>query len=111
MNTELYHVIIYVPKSHADDMRAAIARAGAGSIGNYNECSFSSEGTGRFLPNDEANPTVGTSNEAQEVPEEKIETVVQNNNIKEVLQAAKKNHPYEEPAIHVIPMMDYKKIL
>ncbi len=111
MAEKLYHVIIYVPVSHADDIRKALEKSGAGSIGNYSGCSFSTRGIGRFRPLKNAHPAIGNIGNMEEVEEERIEVVVTKETLHEALKAVKTVHPYEEPAIHVLPMKDYKDIL
>lgn len=107
----LYHLVIYVPLTHADAVRKAIADAGAGTLGNYDRCSFSVRGTGRFRPLKGANPHLGSEGAIEEVEEERIEVVVEEKYLKEVVKAARKEHPYEEPAIHVLAMQDEKDFL
>jgi len=111
MQPDFYHLIIYSPLSHAEKIRTALADAGGGKIGNYDACSFSVRGIGRFRPNEKADPTIGKIGEMTEVEEERIEVVVIATELPSVLDAVRKVHPYEEPAIHVIPMLDYKKFL
>ena len=106
-----YHVIIYAPLDAADAIRTALANAGAGAIGDYDSCSFSSRGTGRFRPLKEADPHIGSVETLEEVEEERIEVVVATDNIKSVLESVIAVHPYEEPAIHVLPMVDYRTLL
>lgn len=106
-----FHLIVYVPVSHASDVRNALADAGAGQIGNYDSCSFSVQGTGRFRPNKNAKPTVGKPGVLESVDEERIEVVVDEEKLKHVLDAVITAHPYEEPAIHVIRMIDYKTLI
>lgn len=103
----MYHLIVYVPLDDAPKVREAMASAGAGKIGNYDSCSFSVRGTGRFRPNAHAKPAIGKANVLEEVEEERIEAVVTEEDLKAVLQAVVKAHPYEEPAIHVWKMEDY----
>ncbi|MBI3332383.1 hypothetical protein HYZ99_05520 [Candidatus Peregrinibacteria bacterium] len=100
-----YHLIVYVPLSHADTVRQALASGGAGQIGNYDNCSFSMTGVGRFRPLKGSNPTIGSEGKLQEVPEERIEVLVAAERVEPVIMAVRKVHPYEEPAIHVLPMM------
>ena len=107
----LYHLIIYCPEDAADAVRTAAASSGAGSIGNYESCSFSSKGTGRFRPLKGADPAIGSVGEIEEVAEERIEVVATDEVITNVLNAITKAHPYEEPAIHVLPMEEYKALL
>lgn len=110
MELNLYHLIVYVPLSHADAVREALGNAGAGRIGNYDFCSFSMRGIGRFRPDDAARPAIGIAGTIEEVEEERIEVVVSSDeaSLKRILNAVKKAHPYEEPAIHLVPMRDYK---
>ncbi len=112
MDATLYHIIVYVPMTHADAVRKALANAGAGRIGLYDSCSFSSHGVGRFRPLKGANPAVGTEGELETVDEERIEAVIpEDADPKKVLMAVRAVHPYEEPAIHLLPMADDKKFL
>ena len=111
MQTEYYHLIIYTPVDSADNIRQALSDADAGYIGNYDSCSFSSRGTRRFRPLEGADPAIGSQGKLEEVDEERIEVVVTAERLKEVLKAVKEVHPYDEPAIHVLPMLDYKSII
>jgi hypothetical protein len=96
----LYHLVIYVPVTHADAVRKALAESGAGNIGNYDSCSFSSRGIGRFRPLKGSDPHIGSEGQIAEVEEERIEVVVEEKKLSNVLRSAKDAHPYEEPAIH-----------
>ncbi|MBI2636494.1 hypothetical protein HYW84_04190 [Candidatus Peregrinibacteria bacterium] len=99
-----YHLIVYVPLADAQKIRDVLAANGAGKIGNYDSCSFSTRGTGRFRPLKGSDPFIGKNGEIAEVEEERIEAVVSGIVLKKVLKAVRKAHPYEEPAIHVLPM-------
>ncbi len=79
--------------------------AGAGRIGNYAYCSYSVDGTGRFLPLEGANPAIGTVGSLEAVPEERVECVCERALAKNVLQAIRKVHPYEEPAFDIYPLI------
>jgi len=107
----LFYVIIYAPLKNADDIRQALADSGAGQIGNYDSCSFSWRGTGRFRPLKGSKPAIGYEGQQEEVEEERIEVVVSEEKMKEVLKAVRGVHPYEEPAIHVLEMRDYKEFV
>ncbi len=109
-----YHLIVYVPVADADRVRSALASAGAGHIGAYDSCSFSVRGTGRFRPLQGSHPAIGSEGKMEEVEEERIEAVVADvdgHTLKNVLRAVRKAHPYEEPAIHVLPMLDEHPLL
>lgn len=107
MTQQLYHLLVYVPVSHADRVRAALGKAGAGRIGAYEYCSFSVKGTGRFLPMKGSKPAIGKIGKIAKVPEERIEIVVEAKMLKKVLHAVKEAHPYEEPAIHFWEMKNF----
>lgn len=96
-----YKIVVYVPEDHADKLREAMGNAGAGKIGNYSHCTFSVKGTGRFRPEEGANPAIGEVGKLEEVAEERIETVCSEGNLQAVLKAIREVHPYEEPATDV----------
>ena len=110
MDSALYHIIVYAPLDHAEKIRKGLAEAGAGSIGEYDSCSFTTKGVGRFRPSAEAEPHIGSSNSLEEVEEERIEFVCPKEILSSVLHKVIETHPYEEPAIHVLPMLDYKDL-
>jgi hypothetical protein len=99
-----YKIVMYVPASHADVLREAIGNAGAGVIGNYTHCTFTIKGTGRFKPTEGAHPTIGEVGKLEETEEERIETVCEEDKLKDILKAIKVVHPYEEPATDVYPI-------
>ncbi len=93
-----YKIVVYVPETHAEALREAMANAGAGKIGNYTHCSFSTKGVGRFKPGPGARPAIGEAGVLEEVAEERIEVVCEERKLQDVLQAIREAHPYEEPA-------------
>lgn len=97
-------IITTVPETHADKVREAMGRAGAGKIGNYSYCSFSIKGIGRFMPNKDSNPYLGKEGILEQVVEERIETVCKRDILEHVLEEIKKVHPYEETVIDVYPV-------
>lgn len=101
-----YKVVVTVPSDDADQLRRAIGDAGGGKVGNYMYCSFSVKGTGRFLPIDGANPTIGKVGELEAVEEDRIEITCNSENVKSVIAAIRKNHSYEEPAIDVYELTE-----
>lgn len=103
MNNQV-KIVVFVPESHADAVRQAMGNAGAGKIGNYSHCSFSSKGVGRFLPQEDAHPTIGEVGKFEAVEEERIEVVCSKELVGGVVAAIKKVHPYEEVALDVYPL-------
>ncbi|XAS68589.1 hypothetical protein V3C33_04585 [Micrococcaceae bacterium Sec5.7] len=102
--TRLHALVAYVPASHADAVLAAIGDAGAGRIGDYSHCSFTTPGTGRFAPLPGATPFIGRVGLAEQVPELRIECVVEDGMLDGVVQALRAAHPYEEPAFMSWPV-------
>jgi hypothetical protein len=100
-------IVVFVPESHADAVRAAMGEAGAGKIGNYINCSFSSKGTGRFKPEAGANPAIGEVGKLESVAEERIEMVCPREALTNVIAAIKRVHPYEEVAFDIYPIEEY----
>lgn len=103
----LTKLVVFVPNSHADTVRTAIFEAGAGKIGNYDNCSFTTDGTGTFRATEGSSPFVGELNQLHYEPEIRIETVVPNFLISKTIQAVIKTHPYEEVAYDLIPLGNY----
>ncbi|MGG0176265.1 Nif3-like dinuclear metal center hexameric protein [Gottfriedia acidiceleris] len=95
---KLIKLVVYVPKTHAEIVLNAICDAGAGHIGQYSHCSFSSNGTGTFMPLEGTTPFIGQQGQLEEVDEVKLETVVPQLKLKQVLRMMQKAHPYEEVA-------------
>jgi hypothetical protein len=104
MPSAFVKLVVFVPLSHADHVRQALGEAGAGRIGNYDFCSFSSLGVGRFRGNKQSHPAVGVPGQLAEVEEERIEVVVARSILNDVIAKVKTVHPYEEVAIDLYPL-------
>ncbi|MBA3900260.1 MAG: Nif3-like dinuclear metal center hexameric protein, partial [Bacteroidetes bacterium] len=100
----LKRLISFCPGSHVDKVKEALFNAGAGKIGEYDECSFSTSGTGTFRPSDKASPFQGEAGKRSEAGEVKIETIYPFYLEKKVLSALWQSHPYEEVAYDIIPL-------
>lgn len=107
----LKKLVVYVPETHADNVRQALGDKGAGHIGNYSHCSFNSEGTGMFLPLEGTNPFIGEKGKLERVEEVKVETIFPASLQKKVIQAVIQSHPYEEPAYDVYPLDNKGEVL
>ncbi len=101
----LAKIVTYVPLADLDAVRDAMFAAGGGQIGDYDECSFSTEGSGSFRALDGANPHLGEIGERHLEAEARLEVVVERWNIGRVRAAMQAAHPYEVVA-HDILMMD-----
>ncbi|HXH77539.1 Nif3-like dinuclear metal center hexameric protein [Nocardioides sp.] len=104
--TALDKVVTFVPHEHAEAMRAALAAAGAGAIGDYDSCTFSVTGEGRFRPLEGADPAIGEVDSLAVVPETRVESVLPRSRRASVVRALLDAHPYEEPAFDVIELAD-----
>jgi hypothetical protein len=98
MNRKL---VVFVPREALDDVRTALFAAGAGRIGDYEHCSWYTEGTGTFLGGEGTSPSVGQAGREERVAELRLETVFPADRQDEVLAALRGAHPYEEPAFDV----------
>jgi ribonuclease HI len=105
VSEELRKLVVFVPPEALDRVREAVFGAGAGRIGDYERCSFYTEGTGTFLPLEGANPVAGTVGEEERVPELRLETVYPASREREVVRALREAHPYEEPAFDLYPLL------
>lgn len=99
-------IIVTIPVENVNEIRDAICEVGAGVIGNYTDCSMSTKCIGTFKPTDEANPYIGKNNNLEFVEEEKLEVVCDVKLVKKVITRLRQVHPYEEPAIDIIPLLD-----
>ena len=94
-------LITFVPKNEADTLRNALFEAGAGSIGNYNNCSFNTEGIGTYKGNEASNPTLGKKGEIHFENETQIAVTFPRHLESNILKALFKTHSYEEVAYEV----------
>ena len=102
MNRKL---VVFVPREALDGVRDAIFAAGAGRIGDYERCSWYTEGTGTFLGGETSSPTIGERGREERVPELRLETVFPEERHADVVAALRGAHPYEEPAFDVYPLL------
>lgn len=108
MNIDIKNVkiIVTIPVDNIENVRKAICEAGAGIIGNYTYCSITTKCIGTFKPTEDANPYIGKKNKLEFVEEEKLEVVCDVDKVKTVISKLREVHPYEEPAIDIVPLLD-----
>ncbi|MFD2823042.1 Nif3-like dinuclear metal center hexameric protein [Lacinutrix iliipiscaria] len=94
----------FVPKTQAEIVRKALFTAGAGTIGNYTNCSFNSDGFGTYQGNENANPTIGERGITHEEAETQISVTYTKHLESQILKALFKTHPYEEVAYEIITL-------
>jgi len=105
----LHQVTVYCPSDHSERVREAMFKAGAGSVGDYDRCSFNLVGEGTFRPGSGSEPFVGKKGEDHTESETKIEVLVENTLSRSVVAAAANIHPYEEMAYFITPLENKDK--
>ena len=105
-NINRVKIIVTIPLDSVEKVREAVCIAGAGIIDEYSFCTSSTKSIGTFIPNENTNPYIGEKNKLEFVEEEKLEFVCDVDKVKNVIQVLRKSHPYEEPAIDIIPLID-----
>jgi len=99
-------LVVFVPREALDAVRDALFSAGAGRIGDYERCSWFTEGTGTFLGGEGTSPAVGQPGREERVAELRLETVFPLERQDEVIAALRRAHPYEEPAFDVYELVE-----
>lgn len=97
-------VVVFVPADALDRVAAAMFAAGAGRIGEYEQCSYRLRGEGTFFGTDATNPAVGRKGRLERVEEVRLEMVAPHGRVPEVVAAIRASHPYETPAYDVYPL-------
>ncbi len=94
-------LVVFVPTDALDTVRDALFAAGAGRIGDYERCSWYTEGTGTFVAGEGTKPSIGERGVEERVAELRLETVFPADRYEDVIRALYATHPYEEPAFDV----------
>lgn len=105
-NIKNVKISVTIPEKNVKEIRNAICKIGAGIIGNYTYCTLSSKCLGTFKPNEEADPYIGEKNKMEFLKEIKLETTCKIESVKKIITKIREIHPYEEPVIDIIPLMD-----
>ena len=100
-NKTIKKLVTYAPIAEAQNLKTKLFEAGAGNIGNYDNCSFSSEGIGTFKALENANPSVGEIGKTHQEKEIQIQVTYPKHNEKSILKALLENHSYEEVAYEI----------
>jgi hypothetical protein len=104
-----HKLVWFVPVEALDATRDAVFAAGAGRIGDYERCSWYTEGTGTFLGGAGADPTIGEPGREERTPELRVETVLPANKAAEIVAALLHAHPYEEVAYELYAIVDLEQ--
>ena len=103
----MYKLTVFIPDAALEQVKSALFAAGAGTIGNYEQCCWQVQGIGQFIPLVGSQPNIGVHDKLETVDEWRVEMVVAIAYIKEVVEALKQAHPYETPAYDVIEVLDF----
>lgn len=95
-------MVFYVPVPETEAVMSALFDAGAGRVGDYDQCAFVLEGQGQFRPLPGANPTIGGVGQLEHVAENRVEITFPRVLRPVIVAALRFAHPYEEPAFHVV---------
>lgn len=101
----MYQLTFYVPDSHLEQVKDAIFSAGAGHYNDYDRCAWQTAGQSQFRPLPGSTPFLGQTHQLQCVDEYKVETIVEEHCIGEVMAALIAAHPYQQPAYAVIRIL------
>ena len=99
-------IFVTIPTENTNDVRDAICKTNAGIIGNYTHCTYSVAGVGTFKPNNNENPHIGSANNLEFVSEDKLEIICNVEDVKETIKGLRSVHPYDEPGIDIVPLLD-----
>jgi len=104
LKNHLFKLVTFVPVDSGNKIREAIFNSGAGHIGNYDSCSYNTEGLGTFKGDENTNPYIGEKGKLHTEKETRIETIVPKHLLKKVINSLLNAHPYEEVAYDIYPL-------
>ncbi len=104
LKSNQFKLIVFLPENFAAKVLDTIFNSGGGIIGEYSNCSFSTNGTGTFKGSSKTNPNFGKKEVVEKINEVKIEVIVDSWKLNNVISAMLKAHPYQEPAYDIIPL-------
>ena len=100
-----YKIVVFVPLKNADELTFKMAFAGAGNIGKYSVCSFRTKGVGTFIGGKGSKPAVGKKGSFEMIEEIQLEMICEEIDLDMVVNTVYENHPYEEPACEIYPVI------
>ncbi len=103
----MYKLTVFIPDEAVESVKAELFKAGAGTIGNYQQCCWQVQGVGQFMPLSGSTPHIGEQNNLERVNEWRVEMVVEESVIETVIATLKQAHPYETPAYDVIKVLEF----
>lgn len=110
MQFNRFKIEVYIPYNFTDKIREALNDIGIGKVGNYDNCICVSEVKGIFRPLKGSDPYLGFEDRLCEVLENKVETICKKEDVKRVVKTIEEVHPYDEPLINIIPLLDIEDL-
>ncbi len=101
----MVQLFFFVPPEQAEAVKEACFEAGGGAYKRYDRCSWECEGQGQFRPLEGSTPFIGSRGKREKVKELKVEMFCREEDLRAILQALIKAHPYEEPAYYAVPVL------
>ena len=102
----MYRLSYHVPETHLELTKQALFAAGAGRVGNYDQCCWQVRGEGQFRPLSGSRPFLGERGKLEQVVEYRVEMVCEDDCVTEAVSALRASHPYEEPAYDLIHLAE-----
>lgn len=102
----MINLCFFVPPEALEAVKSAVFAAGAGRMGQYDQCCWQCEGRGQFRPLNGSDPYLGQAGQLETVVEYKVELVCADERLRDVIAALRKAHPYEEPAFQAYRLLD-----
>ncbi len=105
--TEYVMVVVYVPAAHTEAVRVAMCDAGAGTVddGHYDRVTYVSRCTEHYRVLDRAGEQAGCAGTEHESEQDRIEAICRRDRIGAVIEAIVAAHPYQTPAISLLPTL------
>jgi dinuclear metal center YbgI/SA1388 family protein len=104
LDSNQYKLVVFVPKTHLQNVSDALFKSGCGIIGEYSNCSFKTKGEGTFKGSEKSNPSIGQKEKFESIEEYRLEVIVDSWKLSSAINAVKKEHPHEEPAFDIYPL-------
>lgn len=103
----MYKLTVFIPNDALETVKSALFAAGAGTIGDYEQCCWQVQGIGQFMPLAGSTPHIGKQDSLETVDEWRVEMVIEEDAIEATIAALKHAHPYETPAYDVIKVLEF----
>ena len=111
MDCEAYKILVFIPEEFSDKLMERINEVIEPFHPGYDMCFSSVKVNSTWRPLEGSKPFIGTIGVIEHAEELRIEFIVREKELRDVIRTIREVHPYEEPAIDVIPCLDWKRIV